>query len=271
METAQLMRQTLAPGQIYQGDCIALMRERVAAGSVDMIYADPPYNASHNPLSLPNNKTGGAFFAIRENWDCFHGDAYLDFCRDWMGEAHRVLTAAGSLFVACSMHNIGEVIMCAKALGFKQNNLFVWRKPNAMPNISKRTFTHTTEYTCWFVKGKGWVFNYGDLKKMNPLKAKDGGDKQMPDFVELPLVQGGERIRENGCGRALHPAQKPERLVEIFIAATTAPGDLVLDPFIGTGTTAVVAARLHRRWLGMEMESRYIMHANERIRDSCQT
>ena len=91
-----------------------------------------------------------------------------DFSKDWLAEAHRVLKPAGSLFVACSMHNIGEVIICAKQLGFKQNNIITWRKPNAMPNITKRTFTHTTEYTCWFVKGGGWVFNYFHLKKSTP-------------------------------------------------------------------------------------------------------
>ncbi len=261
----------LLPGRIYQGDCIALMRDCLPDSSIDMIYADPPYNASHRPLSLANNKTGGAFFKINESWDSFHGEDYMIFCQNWMAEACRVLSNSGSLFVACSMHNIGEVIICAKMLGLKQNNIIVWRKPNAMPNITKRTFTHTTEYTCWFVKHKGWTFNYYDLKKINPTKAKDGSDKQMPDFVELPLVQGAERVRENSTGRALHPAQKPQRLIEIFVTAATLKGSVVLDPFIGSGTTAVVAERMGRQWIGIEMNSRYIAEANKRICRARQT
>ncbi len=273
METTQITQQTslltsqkiLSPGKIYEGDCIALMRGCIADNSINMIYADPPYNASHRPLSLTNNKTGGAFFKINESWDSFNDQDYMEFSKKWLTEAHRVLDVSGSLFVACSMHNIGEVVICAKMLGFKQNNIIVWRKPNAMPNITKRTFTHTTEYTCWFVKGKGWTFNYHDLKKINPLKAKDGSDKQMPDFIELPLVQGAERISAKDTGRALHPTQKPERLIEIFVTATTMPGDIVLDPFMGSGTTAVVADRTDRQWIGIEMESRYISEARKRI------
>ncbi|MGI9338213.1 MAG: DNA-methyltransferase [Gammaproteobacteria bacterium] len=241
------------------------MREEMSGESIDMIYADPPYNASHRPLALPNNKTGGAYYKINEEWDSFTESGYARFCEQWITQAHRVLKPSGSLFVACSMHNIGEVIVCAKKLGLRQKNIIVWRKPNAMPSITKRLFTHTTEYTCWFVKGSGWTFNYNALKAMNPEKAKDGSDKQMPDFIELPLVQGKERICAEDSRRALHPTQKPERLLEVFITAATNDGDIVLDPFMGSGTTAVVAERLRRQWIGMELNDRYINAANERI------
>jgi len=252
-------------GQLYLGDCADVMRNAVLPETVDLVYADPPYNLSHRPLSLPNNKTGGAFFKVNEKWDTFTEKDYKRFTSNWMMAACRTLKPSGSLFVACSMHNIGEIIMCAKSLGLKQNNIIVWHKSNAMPNITKRTFTHTTEYTCWFTKGRGWVFNYFDLKRFNPRKTKDGRDKQMPDFVELPLVQGEERLKNPSNGRALHPAQKPERLLEIIITATSNPGDLVLDPFLGTGTTAVVAERLNRIWIGIEVDSRYFKAAEERI------
>lgn len=270
METAALIHPpvvaaSLAPGAIYRGDCIALMREEMAGESINMIYADPPYNASHRPLALPNNKTGGAYYKINESWDLFTESGYARFCEGWITQAHRVLKPSGSLFVACSMHNIGEVIVCAKRLGLQQKNIIVWRKPNAMPNITKRVFTHTTEYTCWFVKGSGWTFNYDALKALNPARAKDGTQKQMPDFVEMPLVQGKERICDDNTRRALHPAQKPEKLLEIFITAATNSGDIVLDPFMGSGTTAVVAERLRRQWIGMELDDRYIDAANKRI------
>lgn len=251
--------------RLYLGDCSEVMQSAVSPGTVDLIYADPPYNASHRPLTLPNNKTGGAFFKVNEKWDTFTNDDYLRFTHGWMHAACQTLKPSGSIFVACSMHNIGEVVTCAKSLGLRQNNIIVWHKSNAMPNITKRTFTHTTEYTCWFTKGRGWVFNYFDLKKFNPQKTKDGRRKQMPDFVELPLVQGGERLKDPSSGRALHPAQKPEKLLEIIIAAASNPGDLVLDPFLGTGTTAVVAERLDRLWIGIESEPRYLEAAERRI------
>ena len=252
------------PGEIRRGDCVAVMSEW-ASECVSAIYADPPYNASRAGVSLPNNKTGGAYYKISEGWDCFGDSEYAQFTGRWIEQAERVLSPSGSMFIACSMHNIGDVILAAKKLGMKLNNILVWRKTNAMPSITKRTFTHTTEHTCWFVKGAGWTFNYHDLKKYNPQKTKEGKLKQMPDFVELPIVQGGERLRENGGNRALHPAQKPEKLVEILLAATTKPDDIVLDPFMGTGTTAVVAEKLGLRWVGIESNAHYAAAAKERI------
>ena len=247
------------------GDCVSVMREQLPSASIDMIYADPPYNASHVPLSLENNKTGGAYRKINEVWDRFSAHDYWQFTDKWIAESSRVLKNAGNLFVACSMHNIAEVIVCAKQQGFKHNNIFVWRKTNAMPNITKRTFTHTTEYTCWFSKGKNWTYNYFDLKKLNPETKKDGQPKQMPDFISLPLVQGRERLRSGNGNKALHPTQKPEKLIEIFIIAGSLRGNVVLDPFMGSGTTAVVAKKLGRRWVGIEAEKTFVTAANKRI------
>lgn len=250
---------------LYAGDCVAVMRNVLPAGAVDMIYADPPYNLSGKPLSLLRNKTGGAFHKINESWDIFTPDEYIRFTSDWMAEAKRALKPTGALYVSCSMHNIGEVTTLGKKMGFRLKNIVVWQKPNAMPSITKRTFTHTTEYVCWFVQGSGWTFHYRELKAMNPEKSKNGDDKGMPDFVRLPLTQGAERLR-NGDGRALHPAQKPERLLEILVSASSNPGDLVLDPFLGTGTTAVAALRLGRDWIGIESDPIYVEAAKSRIR-----
>ena len=251
-------------GQIFQGDCISVMAAEFPPACVDMIYADPPYNASGSPLVLINNKTGGPYRKVNAKWDTFTDKGYWQFTENWLSEAFRVLKPTGGLFVACSMHNIGEVMVVAKRLGFLYKNIFVWRKTNAMPNITKRTFTHSTEYTCWFVKGPGWTFNYTALKRLNPQRNRNGGEKQMPDFVELPLVQGAERLRGKD-GRAVHPTQKPEKLLEIFITAASAQGELILDPFMGTGTTAVVADRLGREWIGVESSPEFVEIAKERI------
>lgn len=266
MEVRRLIAAPAVPptGKIRRGNCIAVMSEW-DAGWVNAIYADPPYNASRAGVSLPNNKTGGAYYKISEQWDSFSDADYANFTREWIEEASRLLVSSGGMFVACSMHNIGEVIAAAKQAGLMLKNIIVWRKTNAMPSIAKRTFTHTAEYTCWFVKGAGWTFNYHDIKKYNPNRAKDGKLKQMPDVVDLPIVQGGERLRGTEGNRALHPAQKPEKLVEIFLAASTNSGDIVLDPFIGTGTTAVVAEKLGRLWVGIESNAGYIAAAEKRI------
>jgi site-specific DNA-methyltransferase (adenine-specific)/modification methylase len=139
-----------------------------------------------------------------------------------------------------------------------------------MPNLTRRTFTHATEYVVWFVKGRGWKFNYDALKSLNPNRTQAGTPRQMSDFldfVELPIVQGKERLRRED-GRALHPTQKPERLLEIIITASSDPDDIVLDPFVGTGTTAVVSQRLGRRWIGIEKNPIYYEAACNRLQNS---
>ena len=188
--------------KIYKGDCIEIINKNIDENSVHLIFADPPYNLSGNSLNLENNKTGGAFYKVNEDWDTFNYDDYVKFTADWLKASHRILTPNGSIYISCTQHNIGEILVEAKKLGFKLNNILTWYKVNAMPNITKRTYTHSTEFVCWFVKGKNWVFNYDEVKKFNPNKTKEGKDKQMRDFldfIELPIVQGKERLRgENG-------------------------------------------------------------------------
>jgi len=249
---------------IYHGNCVDIMHSKIVSGTIDMIYADPPYNLSGKSLNLISNKTGGPFYKMNEAWDTWDYDKYAEFTKQWMSEAYKVLKTSGSIYISCTYHNIGEIIITGKKLGFKLNNIIVWYKSNAMPNITKRTFTHATEYIVWFVRGKNWKFNYSQLKLMNPEKTRDGQLKQMRDFIELPIVQGKERIRGSD-GRAIHPTQKPEKLIEIIVAASSSPGDCVLDPFFGTGTTGIVAKKLGRKWIGIEINKDYIKIANRRI------
>ena len=133
-----------------------------------------------------------------------------------------------------------------------------------MPNMTKRVFTHSSEFVVWAVKGKKWIFNYQDLKKLNPERQKDGSEKQMRDIWSLPLVQGKERIKDR-TGKAAHPTQKPEALLERIIVASSNKGDLILDPFMGSGTTAYVAKKLNRNFIGIEKEKKYIKVIKKRI------
>ena len=260
-------RKNMKLNHIYKGDCVKIIKNYIVDNCIDLIYADPPYNLSGKSLNLVNNKTGGPFYKMNEKWDTWNYDEYVEFTKKWVKESWRVLKEGGSLYISCTYHNIGEIIVIAKKMGFKLNNILTWYKTNAMPSITKRTFTHSTEYVCWFVKGKKWKFNYEALKKLNPNKTKNGNLKQMRDFldfIEFPLVQGKERIKgENG--RAIHPTQKPEKLLEIIIVASSDTGNIVLDPFFGTGTTGVVAHRLKRNWIGIEMNEKYIEIAEKRI------
>jgi len=201
---------------------------------------------------------------MNENWDIWNYNDYVKFTEAWIKECYRVLKDNGSLYISCTQHNIGEILCTAKQFGFKVNNILTWYKPNAMPNITKRTFTHSTEYVCWFVKGKHWKFNYDELKALNMNKTKEGKPKQMRDFIELPIVQGKERLK-NAIGRAAHPTQKPERLLEIIIKASSNENDIVLDPFMGSGTTGVVAKKFNRKWIGIEINEDYIKLAKGRI------
>lgn len=252
---------------IYLGDCIEVMNKIIDKKSIDLIYADPPYNLSGKKLNLVNNKTGGAFYKMNEDWDTWDYKEYVSFTEKWIKSSYDVLKESGSLYISCTFHNIGEIIVSAKKINFKLNNILTWYKTNAMPSITKRTFTHATEYVCWFVKGKNWKFNYFDVKYFNPRRTKDGETKQMRDFldfIEIPIVQGAERIK-NATGKAIHPTQKPEKLIELILIASSEKKDIILDPFFGTGTTGAVAKRMNRNWIGIESNKKYYQIARKRI------
>lgn len=250
---------------IYQGDCIKILHDKIEEESIDLIFADPPYNLSGNGLKWKGNKTGGDWYMVNEEWDKMSAPEYLQFTRKWIGACYRALKETGSIYISCTYHNIAEVMIVLKQLNFKINNVITWHKTNAMPNMTRRVFTHSTEFVIWAVKGKKWIFNYEDLKKMNPERQKDGSLKQMRDVWTLPLVQGKERLHGKG-GRALHPTQKPEEMLKRIILASSRKGDVVLDPFLGSGTTTSVAKALGRNWIGIEKEKKYVDLANNRIK-----
>tara|TARA_B100000963_G_scaffold359177_1_gene385718 strand:+ start:2297 stop:3082 length:786 start_codon:yes stop_codon:yes gene_type:complete len=254
---------------IIQGDCIKVLNQKIDKGSIDLIFSDPPYNLSGSKLNLKNNTTGGAYYKVDEEWDTFTKSDYAKFTFAWIDACKSVLKSNGSLYISCTQHNIGELTIAAKELGFELKNILTWYKVNAMPNITKRTFTHSTEFVLWFVKGKNWIFNYDEVKKFNPNKTLKGEDKQMRDFldfIELPIVQGKERLRGDD-GRALHPTQKPVKLLELIVLASSNEGDIVLDPFFGSGTTGYVAQRFNRKWIGIETDKKYIKAAKERLKN----
>lgn len=250
---------------IYNGDCVDILKNEIDKKSIDLIFADPPYNLSGNGLKWKGNKTGGDWYMVNEEWDKMTAPEYLQFTRKWIGACHEVLKDHGSIYISCTYHNIAEVMIVLKQLDFKIHNVITWQKTNAMPNMTRRVFTHSTEFIIWAVKGKKWIFNYEDLKKMNPEKQKDGTLKQMRDVWALPLVQGKERLRGKD-GRALHPTQKPEEMLKRIIIASSNKDDLVLDPFLGSGTTAFIAKKLGRNWIGIEKEKEYINVAQKRMR-----
>jgi modification methylase len=249
-------RELLPLGQILDGDCIAAMRS-LPDDSVDMVFADPPYNLQlGGDLSRPD---GSHVDAVTDHWDKFDSFATYDaFTRAWLKEARRVLKPTGSLWVIGSYHNIFRVGAILQDTGFWILNDIVWRKANPMPNFKGTRFTNAHETLIWASMGEKakYTFNYTAMKTLND-------ELQMRSDWVLPICGGPERLRKDG--HKVHPTQKPEALLYRVMLATTQKGDVVLDPFFGTGTTGAVAKRLGREWIGCERESGYREAALERI------
>ncbi len=241
---------------IITGDCIARMRA-LPAKSVDMIFADPPYNLQlRDELFRPD---GSHVDAVTDAWDKFDTFAHYDaFTRAWLAEAHRVLKDDGTIWVIGSYHNIFRVGAVIQDLGYWILNDVVWRKANPMPNFKGTRFTNAHETLIWAAKGERsrYTFNYRSMKSLND-------ELQMRSDWEFPICGGSERLRDGGV--KVHPTQKPEALLYRVLLACTKPGDVVLDPFFGTGTTGAVAKRLGRRWIGIEREGTYVDAARARI------
>ncbi len=250
-------------GTILQGDCVSEMA-RLPDRCIDLVFADPPYNLSGKAMQWRGKAMGGDWYKVNETWDVLSADDYAAFTRGWLEQVRRLLRPSGSLYVSCTQHNLGVLLVTLEALAMRLVNIIVWQKPNAMPSMTRRTFTHSTEFVLFFAKGKGWTFNYEDIKRINPERRKDGKRRQMRDVWTIPVCQGQERLK-GPDNRALHPTQKPEKLLERIIIASSNPGDVVLDPFMGSGTTAVVAERLGRRWVGIERDQRFREAALARI------
>jgi len=243
--------------KIVEGDCVAEMA-RLPGDSVDLVFADPPYNLQlRGDLHRPNNSLVDA---VDDEWDRFESfTAYDDFTRAWLAEARRVLKPDGAIWVIGSYHNIFRVGAILQDLGFWILNDVVWRKTNPMPNFRGKRFCNAHETLIWAAKSKNAkpTFNYDALKELNE------GLQMRSDWV-LPICSGPERLKTGDGGKA-HPTQKPESLLHRVLVGTTNPGDLVLDPFAGTGTTGAVAKRLGRRFIGIEREPDYAAIARDRI------
>jgi modification methylase len=242
---------------ILQGDCIAAMAD-LPARSVDVVFADPPYNLQlRAPLVRPDLSQVDA---VDDAWDQFADFAAYDrFTRAWLAACRRVLKDDGTLWVIGSYHNIYRVGAALQDLGYWILNDVIWVKTNPMPNFRGVRFTNAHETLIWAKKSKEqkrYTFNYHAMKMMND-------EKQMRSDWELPLCSGAERLTENGV--KVHATQKPEALLYRVILASTNPGDTILDPFFGTGTTGAVAKKLGRHYVGIEQDEGYIRAAQARI------
>jgi modification methylase len=243
--------------RVLIGDCLQELG-KLPAGSVDLVFADPPYNLQlDGELLRPNNTRVDG---VDDDWDKFASFADYDrFSRAWLAECRRLLKPDGAIWVIGSYHNIFRLGVALQDLGFWIQNDIVWRKTNPMPNFRGRRFTNAHETLIWAARDakSRATFNYEAMKACND-------DLQMRSDWLFPICCGPERLR-HADGRKAHPTQKPEALVYRVLLASTNPGDLVLDPFFGTGTTGAVARRLGRRWLGIERNAAYAAAARERI------
>ena len=245
-------------GQVLEGDCVERLRA-LPDNSIELIFADPPYNLQlGGDLLRPNNTR---VEGVEEDWDRFSGfEAYDRFCREWLVECQRVLKDTGSLWVIGSYHNVFRLGALLQDLGFWILNDVVWRKANPMPNFRGKRFTNAHETLIWAARSENarkYTFNYDAMKAMND-------DQQMRSDWFLPLCTGAERLKNETGGKA-HPTQKPEALLARVILSSSKPGDVVLDPFFGTGTTGAVAKKLGRRWIGLERDAGYAEIARKRI------
>ncbi len=252
------MSEPVPLNQILVGDCVERLA-RLPAESVDLVFADPPYNLQlEQSLSRPDQSLVDA---VDEDWDKFSSFAdYDSFTRAWLSGARRVMRENATIFVIGSYHNIFRVGAILQDLGFWILNDIIWRKANPMPNFRGRRFTNAHETLIWAAKSaaaKSYTFNYEALKAGNE-------DCQMRSDWFFPICTGAERLK-NAAGNKTHPTQKPEALLARILLSASKPGDLVLDPFFGSGTTGAVARKLGRNFIGVERDGSYIEAARARI------
>jgi modification methylase len=255
-KVAKVDKKSLPLDSILKMDCIEAMRSLPDA-CVDMVFADPPYNLQlGGDLQRPD---GSQVDAVDDDWDKFDNFAAYDkFTQEWLAEARRILKPDGTLWVIGSYHNIFRVGATLQDQGFWILNDIIWRKSNPMPNFKGTRFTNAHETLIWAAKSDKarYTFHYRSMKTLND-------ELQMRSDWVIPICGGKERLKLNGT--KAHPTQKPEALLYRILLACTNPGDVVLDPFFGTGTTGAVAKRLQRHWIGCERDSTYCKVAEERI------
>jgi len=243
---------------VHVGECIEVLKT-LPDRSVDLVFADPPYNLQlGGDLLRPDNSKVDA---VDDEWDQFASFEHYDrFTREWLAECRRVLKDDGTLWVIGSYHNVFRLGVAIQDLGFWVLNDIIWRKSNPMPNFKGTRFTNAHETLIWAAKSrdqKRYTFNYDALKAFNE-------DVQMRSDWTLALCTGEERLKDEN-GQKAHPTQKPEALLHRVLLSASKPGDVVLDPFFGTGTTGAAAKRLGRRWIGIERDPNYAKLAKKRI------
>ena len=249
--------------KIIHGNCVNEMKN-IPDNSVDLIFADPPYY-----LQLPKGRKlrradGSEVLPVNDEWDKFESyEEYDTFTENWLKECQRILKPTGTIWVTGMYHNIFRVGKIMQDIGLWFLNDVIWVKIDAMPNFKGRRFTNNHETIIWAVKNKScknYTFNNGFIKKMN-------GGKQMKDTDWVfKICKGTERLKDKNGVKA-HPTQKPLKLVQQVLLASSNKGDIVFDPFMGTGTTAVVAEALGRKWFGIERDKKYVELATKRIED----
>ena len=246
--------------QILLGDSLKIMKT-IPSKSVDLIFADPPYNLQLKDTLYRPDQT--AVEAVTQDWDKFNTyKEYDNFTEQWLKESKRILKKGGALWVIGSYHNILRVGTSIQNHGFWILNDIIWHKTNPMPNFRGTRFTNAHETLLWCTTSREakYTFNYQNLKELN-----DG--KQMRSDWYIPICSGKERLRENNNQRS-HPTQKPEALMYRIILSSTNKGDIILDPFLGSGTTAVVAKKLQRNFIGIEQDKEYVSLAKKRLKQT---
>jgi site-specific DNA-methyltransferase (adenine-specific) len=244
--------------RIYNGDSLEILK-KLPEKSIKLIFADPPYNLQlKNELYRPNQtKVDG----VDDKWDKFSSFAEYDkFTKQWIKECRRLLSDDGTIWIIGSYHNIFRVGNIMLDLGYWILNDVQWYKTNPMPNFRGVRFTNATETLIWAKKSenqKKYTFNHNVMKQLN-------GGKQMTSVWRIPLCTGNERIK-NEQGKKAHSTQKPEELLKRVILSSTKEGDLILDPFLGSGTTCAVARKLNRKSIGIEKEKKYVEIAKKRL------
>lgn len=254
--------QPLPLDQVLVGDCRQILEE-LPPESIDLIFADPPYNLQlEGELWRPNLTKVDA---VDDDWDQFESfNQYDEFTREWLSACRRVLKPTGTLWVIGSYHNIYRVGKLLQDLNFWFLNDVVWVKANPMPNFRGVRYTNAHETLLWAQKEKGesYTFNYHAMKGLND-------ELQMRSDWYLPICTGKERLKDEQ-GEKAHPTQKPEALLYRVILSSSNPGDVILDPFFGTGTTGAVARKLHRHFIGIEVDPTYAALANARVKEVTQ-
>ena len=244
--------------KILSGDCIELMRE-LPDGCVDAVFADAPYNLQLGQKTLYRPEDQTAARAVRDTWDSFESlTEYDNFTRAWLTECKRILKPDGAMWVIGSYHNIFRLGSALQDLGFWILNDIVWVKTNPMPNFRGTRFTNAHETLIWATPRKTgkYTFNYETMKKQN-------SGKQMRSDWNMNICLGEERIKDTD-GKSLHNTQKPMDLLRRVILSSTKPGDIILDPFVGSGTTAAAARELGRNFIGIDRDNGYVNAARAR-------